>query len=140
MLVIFSALIFATGQSLLSCLVRNGLYRNEFLQNRRFFVLLPLICMYRFQQPVSECFCAAVVEKQLRNNGLPVPPRGDDKYIPICGTMPFIAVPAGAGNENAVWVYPDQVCTVEYMPNTKNSLRQAVFKGFRTDMVTEDID
>lgn len=56
------------------------------------------------------------------------------------GTMPFTAIPAGAGNENAVWVYPDQVCTVEYMPNTKNSLRQAVFKGFRTDMVPEDID
>ncbi|MDE6619934.1 MAG: DNA ligase [Lachnospiraceae bacterium] len=55
-------------------------------------------------------------------------------------TMPFTAIPAGAGNENAVWVYPDQVCTVEYMPNTKNSLRQAVFKGFRTDMVPEDID
>lgn len=55
-------------------------------------------------------------------------------------TMPFTAVPAGAGNENAIWVYPDQVCTVEYMPNTKNSLRQAVFKGFRTDMVPEDID
>lgn len=56
------------------------------------------------------------------------------------GTMPFTAVPAGAGNEDAVWVYPDQVCTVEYMPNTKSSLRQAVFKGFRTDMVPEDID
>lgn len=56
------------------------------------------------------------------------------------GTMPFTAIPAGAGNENVVWVYPDQVCTVEYMPNTKNSLRQAFFKGFRTDMVTEDID
>ena len=56
------------------------------------------------------------------------------------GTMPFTAIPAGAGNENAVWVHPDQVCTVEYMPNTKNSLRQAVFKGFRTDMVPEDID
>ena len=56
------------------------------------------------------------------------------------GTMPFTAIPADAGNENAVWVYPDQVCTVEYMPNTKNSLRQAVFKGFRTDMVPEDID
>lgn len=56
------------------------------------------------------------------------------------GTMPFTAVPAGSGNEDAIWVYPDQVCTVEYMPNTKNSLRQAVFKGFRTDMVPEDID
>ncbi|HBA50125.1 MAG TPA: DNA ligase [Lachnospiraceae bacterium] len=56
------------------------------------------------------------------------------------GIMPFTAFPAGADNESAVWVHPDRVCTVEYMPNTKNSLRQAVFKGFRTDMVSEDID
>ena len=56
------------------------------------------------------------------------------------GITPFTAIPAGAGNESAIWVYPDRVCTVEYMPNTKNSLRQAVFKGFRTDMVPEDID
>ena len=56
------------------------------------------------------------------------------------GITPFTAIPAGAGNESAIWVYPDRVCTVEYMPNTKNSLRQAVFKGFRTDMVSEDID
>lgn len=56
------------------------------------------------------------------------------------GITPFTAIPAGAGNESAIWVYPDKVCTVEYMPNTKNSLRQAVFKGFRTDMVPEDID
>ena len=55
------------------------------------------------------------------------------------GITPFTAIP-GAGNESAIWVYPDRVCTVEYMPNTKNSLRQAVFKGFRTDMVPEDID
>lgn len=52
--------------------------------------------------------------------------------------MPFTAVPFG--NDSAVWVNPDKVCTVEYMPNTKNSLRQAVFKGFRTDMVPEDLD
>ena len=56
------------------------------------------------------------------------------------GITPFTAIPADAGNESAIWVYPDRVCTVEYMPNTKNSLRQAVFKGFRTDMVPEDID
>ena len=56
------------------------------------------------------------------------------------GIMPFTAIPAGAGNESAIWVYPDRVCTVEYMPNTKNSLSQAVFKGFRTDMTPEDID
>ena len=28
---------------------------------------------YRFQQLVGECFCAVGIEKQLRNNGLPVP-------------------------------------------------------------------
>ena len=56
------------------------------------------------------------------------------------GAMPFASLPAGSGNESAVWVYPNQVGTVEYMPNTKNSLRQAVFKGFRTDMIPEDID
>lgn len=56
------------------------------------------------------------------------------------GTMPFASLPADSGNESAIWVYPDKVCTMEYMPNTKNSLRQAVFKGFRTDMIPEDID
>lgn len=55
-------------------------------------------------------------------------------------TMPFTTIPAGAENESTVWVYPDQVCTVEYMPNLKNSLRQAVFKGFREDMIPDDID
>ncbi len=53
---------------------------------------------------------------------------------------PFMAYPLGSGNEAAVWVYPEKVCTVEYMPNTKNSLRQAVFKGFREDMLPEDVD
>ena len=56
------------------------------------------------------------------------------------GIVPFAAIPAGAGNESAVWVRPDRVCTVEYMPNTKDSLRQAVFKGFRTDVAPEDVD
>ena len=46
--------------------------------NKRFSVLLPPVCKYHFQQLVAECFCAAVVEKQLRNNGLPVPLRCDD--------------------------------------------------------------
>ena len=46
--------------------------------NKRFPVLLPPVCKYHFQQLVAECFCAAVVEKQLRNNGLPVPLRCDD--------------------------------------------------------------
>ena len=55
-------------------------------------------------------------------------------------STPFTAIPAGESNKSAVWVYPDKVCTVEYMPNTKNSLRQAVFKGFRTDMTLEDIE
>ena len=43
------------------------------------------------------------------------------------------------GNENAVWVEPNQVCVVEYMPNTRHSLRQPVFKGFRDDILPEDV-
>ena len=47
--------------------------------------------------------------------------------------------PLGSGNEDAVWVVPDHVCIVEYMPNTKGSLRQPVFKGFRTDVDPRNI-
>jgi len=45
---------------------------------------------------------------------------------------PFHMIPAG--NENAVWIQ-EKVCTVEYMPNTKNSLRQPVFKGIREEIL-----
>ncbi len=57
----------------------------------------------------------------------------------LTSLMP-LEIPAGSGNESAIWVYPDKVCTVQYMPNTKNSLRQAVFKGFRDDMTPESLD
>ena len=44
-----------------------------------------------------------------------------------------------AGNEDAVWVEPDRVCVVEYMPNTQNALRQPVFKGYRDDVRPADV-
>lgn len=34
---------------------------------------------------------------------------------------------------NIVWCRPEKVCTVEYMPNTLDILRQPVFKGIRDD-------
>ncbi len=43
------------------------------------------------------------------------------------------------GNESAVWVKLSQVCVVEYMPNTLHTLRQPVFKGFRDDILPEDV-
>jgi hypothetical protein len=46
--------------------------------DNRFPVLFLLVGKYHFQNLVAECFCAAVVEKQLRNNGLSVPLRCDD--------------------------------------------------------------
>ena len=46
--------------------------------DKRFPDLFLLVGKYHFEQLVAECFCAAVVEKQLRNNGLPAPPRRDD--------------------------------------------------------------
>lgn len=56
------------------------------------------------------------------------------KDLMRCETMdhpPFAEIPPG--NENAVWLKPELVCTVQFMPNDKGMLRQPVFKGFRDD-------
>ncbi len=50
---------------------------------------------------------------------------------------PFFAAPKG--NEKAVWLAPDLVCTVKYMEKTESgSLRQPVFKGLRVDKLPGD--
>lgn len=47
------------------------------------------------------------------------------------GSAPFQPPP---GNERAVWLRPELVCTVKYMEkNERGSLRQPVFKGLRDD-------
>ena len=51
---------------------------------------------------------------------------------------PFRVLPPGNGE--AVWVKPDRVCVVEYMPNTQNVLRQPVFKGYRDDVFPADVE
>ena len=48
------------------------------------------------------------------------------------GECPFASMPAG--KEQVVWCRPERVCTVEYMPNTADALRQPVFKGIRDDL------
>lgn len=50
-----------------------------------------------------------------------------------------ITIFPAAENAAAVWVIPERVCTINYMPNTHNSLREAVFKGFREDIPTWDV-
>ena len=50
---------------------------------------------------------------------------------------PFQIVPIE--NRETIWVEPDHVCIVEYMPNLKNALRQPVFKGFRDDVSPEEV-
>lgn len=50
---------------------------------------------------------------------------------------PFHILPTG--NEEAVWVKTNRVCVVEYMPNMHHSLRQPVFKGFRDDVIPEEV-
>lgn len=50
---------------------------------------------------------------------------------------PFSEIPKG--NENAVWVTPELVCTVKYMMKTKSGgMRQPVFKGLREDKSPEE--
>ena len=53
---------------------------------------------------------------------------------PTLDTAPFIAYPAGHGNDQAVWLRPDLVCIVKFMHYTKSGgMRQPVFKGLRYD-------
>lgn len=40
-------------------------------------------------------------------------------------------------HKNTVWLEPI-VCTIEYMPSDKNGYRQAVFKGFREDILPKE--
>ncbi len=55
---------------------------------------------------------------------------------PPLPTPPF-AVPSG--NEQAVWVEPKLVCTVQYMMKTEGGgMRQSVFKGLRLDKEPEE--
>jgi DNA ligase D-like protein (predicted ligase) len=56
---------------------------------------------------------------------------GDLKKLETIEESPFLVTPSG--NENAVWLKPELVCVVQYMPNDKGALRQPVFKGFRDD-------
>ena len=51
---------------------------------------------------------------------------------------PIKYVPSGSNNEDAVWLEPTLVCTVEYMPNDKGSLRQPVLKGIREDKLPNE--
>lgn len=38
-----------------------------------------------------------------------------------------------SGSSHIVWCKPEHVCVVNYMPNTKDALRQPVFKGIKAD-------
>ena len=54
-------------------------------------------------------------------------------------TAPPLPVPAGHGNERAVWLPPRFVCTVHFMQRLPGgTLRQPVFKGLRPDKSPED--
>ncbi|HWT73397.1 MAG TPA: DNA ligase [Mobilitalea sp.] len=56
---------------------------------------------------------------------------GDLKKLETMNHSPFLITTPG--NEAAVWLKPELVCVVQYMPNDKGTLRQPVLKGFRDD-------
>jgi len=58
--------------------------------------------------------------------------QGELSKLEIMDHSPFFVTPPG--NENAVWLKPEKVCVVQYMPNEKGMLRQPVWKGFRDDV------
>jgi DNA ligase D-like protein (predicted ligase) len=57
---------------------------------------------------------------------------GDLRKLETISASPFAITPPG--NEDAVWLKPELVCVVNFMPNEKGMLRQPVFKGFRDDI------
>lgn len=61
---------------------------------------------------------------------------GDLKNLEVIAHSPFAITPPG--HEHAIWLKPELVCVVNYMPNEKDMLRQPVFKGFRDDMEPMD--
>lgn len=57
--------------------------------------------------------------------------------LEVTNQNPFAIVPML--KEDVVWVRPNRVCVVEYMPNLNQALRQPVFKGMRDDVVAEEV-
>lgn len=57
--------------------------------------------------------------------------------LEVINQNPFSIIPMM--KEDVVWVKPNRVCIVEYMPNINQALRQPVFKGLRDDVVAEDV-
>lgn len=55
----------------------------------------------------------------------------DSRFVRI-DHSPFTLTPTG--DDDITWIEPNIVCVVEYMPNTKDSLRQPVYKGIRDDV------
>ena len=49
---------------------------------------------------------------------------------------PFPVIPKG--NEGAIWIRPDLVCIVQWMPRQNGALNQAVFKGLRDDKAPKE--
>ncbi len=51
-------------------------------------------------------------------------------------TSPFVNIPDG--NENAIWICPQLVCTVQWMPRQNKGMNQAVLKCFRGDKTARE--
>ncbi|WP_373217435.1 DNA ligase [Ruminococcus sp. 5_1_39BFAA] len=57
--------------------------------------------------------------------------------LEVTRVNPFRILPSE--NKDAIWVKLNYVCTVEFMPNLQNSLRQPVFKGIREDILPKEV-
>ena len=60
--------------------------------------------------------------------------------IKECSVIPPLFNPVPKGNEQARWIEPTLVCTVEFMEGTSSGgMRQPVFKGLRPDKQPEEV-
>ena len=59
------------------------------------------------------------------------------KAIPQIAVSPFLTLPPG--HDNAIWIMPVLVCTVEYMPREgSDAMYQPVLKAIRNDKLPQE--
>ncbi len=103
-----------------------------------------VICGYVLKRPMNALILGQYIEDKLVYRGsvsfgVNLNFLREYKCKPL-SYSPFTGEPENRmdGETGVFWIEPSIVCTIEYMPNTKDSLRQSVFKGIREDILPKE--
>ena len=100
-----------------------------------------VICGYSFRKPMNVLFLGQYDgDKLIYRGSVSFGVKMDFLRRNPCIVLPHPPFSSRTETEvescsDITWIVPRIVCTVEYMPTVKGSLRQPVFKGIRTDIL-----